>query len=100
MPLGISMNKLSSDLKKEKVTERVGFEPTVELPPLRFSRPACSTAPAPLRKRKAELLFYVSESKLRIAHRFAFCYSVLEALQERESDEKRNEISGAIGGSQ
>src|SRR5437762_1592807 len=32
------------------VAERVGFEPTVELPPLRFSRPACSTAPAPLRK--------------------------------------------------
>src|SRR5215467_9384557 len=32
------------------MAERVGFEPTVELPPLRFSRPACSTAPAPLRK--------------------------------------------------
>src|SRR5207245_2820570 len=29
--------------------ERVGFEPTVESPPHRFSRPACSTAPAPLR---------------------------------------------------
>jgi hypothetical protein len=32
------------------MAERVGFEPTVELPPLRFSRPACSAAPAPLRR--------------------------------------------------
>src|SRR5262249_35468411 len=35
--------------RKEKA-ERVGFEPTVELPPLQFSRLACSAAPAPLRK--------------------------------------------------
>src|SRR5437870_11044188 len=49
--------------------ERVGFEPTVELPPLRFSRPACSTAPAPLRKRIAELLLYVNAIDLRIAAR-------------------------------
>ena len=31
------------------MAERVGFEPTVELPPLQFSRLACSAAPAPLR---------------------------------------------------
>src|SRR5579862_7695395 len=53
-------------------TERVGFEPTVELPPLRFSRPACSTAPAPLRERAAELLLYVSESDLVILFWSAF----------------------------
>src|SRR5262245_23094255 len=32
----------------EELAERVGFEPTVELPPQRFSRPSSSTAPAPL----------------------------------------------------
>src|SRR5260370_15239626 len=46
--------------------ERVGFEPTVELPPLRFSRPACSTAPAPLRKLTADLPFYLRDGDLRI----------------------------------
>ena len=35
----------------EHMTERVGFEPTVELPPHRFSRPAYSTALAPLQIR-------------------------------------------------
>ena len=32
-----------------QLAERVGFEPTVQLPALRFSRPARSTTPAPLR---------------------------------------------------
>ena len=32
-----------------KLAEREGFEPSVELPPQRFSRPPRSTAPAPLR---------------------------------------------------
>ena len=31
-----------------KLAERVGFEPTVELPPRRFSRPELSTAQSPL----------------------------------------------------
>ncbi len=31
-------------------SERVGFEPTVQLPVLRFSRPTRSTAPAPLQR--------------------------------------------------
>ena len=31
-----------------ELAERVGFEPTVQLPVLRFSRPTRSTAPAPL----------------------------------------------------
>jgi hypothetical protein len=47
----VSKGNSSGGLKlvgREKA-ERVGFEPTVELPPLRFSRPACSAAPAPLR---------------------------------------------------
>src|SRR2546428_9312211 len=45
--------------------ERVGFEPTVELPPLRFSRPACSTAPAPLRGKRTGETFYVTEDDFR-----------------------------------
>src|ERR1700756_5678610 len=70
-------------------TERVGFEPTVELPPLRFSRPACSTAPAPLRKRTAELLFYVSKSKLRIAHRSAVFVILLGMHYQERNPMKR-----------
>src|SRR6516165_4379997 len=68
-----------------KKAERVGFEPTVELPPLRFSRPACSTAPAPLRERIADLLFYVSEGDLRITSAATFCYSVFDRLSRGKS---------------
>ena len=37
-------------VREEKLAERVGFEPTVQLPVLRFSRPTRSTAPAPLQR--------------------------------------------------
>ena len=36
-----------------ELAERVGFEPTVQLPVLRFSRPTRSTTPAPLRCRRS-----------------------------------------------
>ena len=38
----------------ETLAEGVGFEPTVPLPGLRFSRPVRSATPAPLRERKDE----------------------------------------------
>ena len=36
---------------RDSAAERVGFEPTIRLHVFRFSRPACSTAPAPLHYR-------------------------------------------------
>jgi hypothetical protein len=69
--------------------ERVGFEPTVELPPLRFSRPACSTAPAPLRKR-ARKIFYVTDAFC--GGQIVICYSVLDRFFEEYRDEKSGEI--------
>ncbi len=45
------------------LAERVGFEPTVQLPVLRFSRPTRSTAPAPL-QRNGEAGFPANEGSL------------------------------------
>src|SRR6266704_4823021 len=50
----IRLPPLLTVLEKEKkaadsLAERVGFEPTIRLRVFRFSRPARSTAPAPLR---------------------------------------------------
>ena len=49
------------------VAERVGFEPTVELPRLRFSRPSDSATLAPLRTRaRQEVQLNVVDGRIQM----------------------------------
>ena len=79
----------------------MGFEPTVESPPHRFSRPACSTAPAPLRTAEDQsiMLFgfgshYREGNPMKRATKSAAKLVVLENYDRisAETEEIRNRI--------
>ncbi len=88
-----------------ELAERVGFEPTVRLPVLRFSRPTRSTAPAPLLDRQTppeERTPNRRQPQARWDYPTAFCSRTVgtrtsgqssSARRRRQSEEKNTTIA-------
>jgi hypothetical protein len=69
------------------MAERQGFEPWVELPPQRFSRPSHSTTLAPLRNNYYNQTVYINENFQDPSLNHSFCgYFLVELRRARPAN--------------